>query len=343
MSNTNYKIVGGEILIIGDLHISDVFQGKHKDYLTNCFSVLGRLSKIINDKKPSAVVLLGDIIGWTETNIKDRQVLSMFCKELVEWNAICPVFAVRGNHDIKGYPDFLFLEELNLLITGTKCDGYFDYYGYEGQEKAEVRFHIVDYKDEDRVLNYAEEGVSNIVLGHNNYTINGVTTWYAEHDGIEINMLQNFSNVDMIISGHIHTPSPEIVSTQLSSGKTCMLLYPGCPTRPIKESNLYDSCILVWVRYNTKRGITDIDTEQFELEPYANIFYEDDTIINEKSEEEIQEEIRKDALKEILEDVLKYRITGGDPIEQVNNVPNASEEAKEMARNYLQLVFNNTR
>ena len=338
----NYDVVGGNILFIGDLHISDVFQGKHKNYLSNCFKILGRLSKEINESQPSAIVLLGDLVGWSETNIKDRQVLSMFCKELIEWNNICPVYAVRGNHDIKGYPDFMFLTELNLLITSEKCGGYFDYYGYEGQEVPEARFHIVDYNDEDKILDYYE-GTSNIVLGHNNYTIDGVTNWYNEHDGKEINMIRNFSNVDMIISGHIHTPSPEIVSTQLSSGKNCMLFYPGCPTRPIKEKNTYTSCWLVYIGYNERKKDTDINTIEFKLDAVEDVFYTDEEFITDKTEEEVNEEIRREALKEILDDAIKYRITTGDPIEQIDNIPNASDEAKSVAKDYLQLAFNNTR
>ncbi|MBO5386734.1 MAG: metallophosphoesterase, partial [Lachnospiraceae bacterium] len=151
------KIYGGSIMFIGDLHFSDVFTGKHKNYLANCFSVLGQITNKINEKKPKAVFLGGDIIGWLETNIKDRQVLSMFCKVLREWNEVCPVYTVRGNHDMKGYPDFLFLSEFGLIITSSMCGGYVDYYGYEGQEQPEVRLHIVDYNDETRALDLAPE------------------------------------------------------------------------------------------------------------------------------------------------------------------------------------------
>ena len=337
-----YDIVGGKIMFIGDLHISDVFTGKHKNYLANCLGILGSLSKRIEEVKPSCIVLLGDLIGWTETNIKDRQVLSMFCKELKAWNEICPVYSVRGNHDMRGYPDFLFLAELGLIVTSEQMNGYFDYYGYEGQEIPEVRFHIVDYNDEDKTLNYLENS-SNIVLGHNNYTIDGVTTWYAEHDGKEIKMLKNFSNVDAIISGHIHAPSPEVYYTQLSSGKNCMLFYPGCPTRPIKDKNLYKACWLVYMGYNNSSKATDFDTEQFDLPPIEEVFFEDEEFLTDKSEEEIQEEIRKEALRQILDDALRYRISTGDPLEQIDNIPNGSDEAKTIAKSYLQLAFNNVR
>ena len=36
-----------KVLIIGDLHISDRFSGKHKDYLQNCFDCLDMIEKSI--------------------------------------------------------------------------------------------------------------------------------------------------------------------------------------------------------------------------------------------------------------------------------------------------------
>ena len=327
------KVVGNMVMILGDLHISDVFKGKHKDYLQNCMWVLKEITKKIEETKPSAVVLGGDLIGWTETNIRDRQILSTFCKYLREWNDICPVYSVRGNHDIKGYPDFMFLSELGLIITSTKCGGYFDYYGEENAEKPEVRFHLVDYNDEHKSLDILE-GTSNIVLGHNNYT---------EHDGIELGMLQNFGDVDMVISGHIHNPSPDFVSTQMPSGKDCMLFYTGCPTRPIKEKNMYDYCWYVFVRYDKDLKDTNIDTEMFKLLPASEIFYDDAEFVEEKDKDELEETMRVEALQNVLGELMTFRITTGDPMEQIDNIPNASEEAKQLAKNYLQIAYNKTR
>ena len=335
------KIYGGEILIIGDLHISDVFNGRHKSYLENCFYCLGKLNEIVEERKPKAIVLLGDIVGWVETNIRNREVLGMFCKILKSWTrgGDCPIFVVKGNHDIKGYPEFLFLSEIGLITTSSACNGYFDYYSEDGSSH-EVRFHIVDYKEEDRPLNYAEDGVSNIVLGHNNYTIQGVTTWYAEHDGIELSMLQNFGNVDMVISGHIHNPSPEIYYTSMSSGNHCGLLYCGCPTRPIKDKNMYDYCWVGSIKYNTTDKSTDIETIRLELKPASEIFYEDDSFIEEKSEEALEEEIRKENLKGVLDDLLKYRMSQADPMAQIDVIPNATDSAKEVAKSYLLQALN---
>lgn len=336
------KIVGKSVLIVGDLHFSDVFQGKHKDYLTNSCWVLNQITLKVEEEKPKALLLLGDLVGWMETNVKHREVLAMLCKTLRAWNAVCPVYAVRGNHDMKGYPDFNLLADLGLIITSDMCGGYFDYYGVEGQTIPEVRFHLVDYKNEDKVLQLAENGTSNIVLAHNNFTISGVTNWYQEHDGIELAMLSSFNGVDMVISGHIHNPSPEIYSTKLPDGTDCMLFYPGCPARPIKDSgNMYESCWYVSVVYNEVMQNTDIIPIQFPLLPSSDIFFTDDEFITEQSPDEVAEQLRREGLQEVLNELVKYRVGTGDPIKQVENITYASEEAKKCAIGYLQKVVNN--
>ena len=72
----------------------------------------------------------------------------------------------------------------------------------------------------------------------------------------------------------------------------------------------------------------------------SETFHDDKVFVDEKTEEEINEELRREALKDVLGDLLKYRMNTGDPIEQVKRIPNASEEAKALAANYLQLAFN---
>lgn len=333
------KVVGGSVLCVGDLHFSDVFKGRHIDYLKECFEVLASLTTEIESSKPAAVVLLGDIIGWTETNIKNRQVLSEFCKVLRGWKNICPVYAVRGNHDLRGYPDFNFLAELGMIITGSACGGYFDFYGSESQEVPEVRFHLVDYKDEDRQLNLRTDGCSNIVLGHNNYMISGITGWYPYIPGVELGRLSNFNGVDMVISGHIHVPSPEVVMAGMPDGGSCMLFYPGSPTRPTKERGFYDSCWLGYFNYNPQAGSTLFEPKRFDLQPISEVIYPDEDFIDEDS---VKETSRKEALADILNDLLKYRLNQGDPIEQVMRIPNASDRAKEIACKYLRIAFGGT-
>ena len=334
------KVVGNNILIIGDLHFSDVYNGKHKNYLENCLWVMKKIVEKVTEEKPSAVVLLGDLIGWTETNIRDRQVLSAFIKTLTYIKDVCPVYAVQGNHDMKGYPDFLFLKELGIIITSDICDGYFDYYGDETQTVPEARFHLVDYGQENKELTLNKDGATNIVLAHNNFTINGVTTWYSANDGIELGMQQNFSGVKMVISGHIHNPSPELSTTQMPNQENCMLFYAGCPTRPVKDKEMYNSCWWVFFRYDKNTNTTNFMPEPFKLKPVEEIFYVDDNFIEDKTAEQLVEEIRKKNLKNVLEELLTYRIQEGDYLNQIDIIQNASDEAKELAKQYLSAELN---
>lgn len=334
-------VYGKSVMSIGDIHFSDVFKGKHISYIENCSWVLKQITNKLKEERPAALTLAGDLIGWTETNIKDREMLSLFIRVLKEWNQICPVYCLRGNHDIKGYPDFNLFAELGLIITSTACGGYFDYYANETDEIPQARYHMLDYKSEGRKLDlHSNPEVSNIALVHNNFTVSGATNWYQEHDGIELAMQTNLYGVDLVIAGHIHNPSPNIISTTLGD-KQCMLFYPGCPTRPIKDKNIWESCWYLHVKYDEAAKACDIIPEEFKLRPSSEIFYSDEDFIDdeEKTEDDIQEELRKENLKTILGDLMKYRMQGGNLYNQIDIIPNASQEAKDKAKEYLQKAF----
>lgn len=335
------RVVGSDILIIGDLHISDkAVVGRHKNYLKNCFDCLADILEKVHERKPSAVVFLGDLVGTSERNIKSREVLAMFCKFFKDISKYSKVYCVRGNHDSGDYPEFQFLSELGLFETATSSDGYFDYYGYEGQIEPEIRFHLVDYGNERKPLSLAGGSTTDIVLAHNNFTIQGVTNWYQSKDGIELSSLDNFAGVYMVISGHIHNPSPDIVATEMVAGGQCCLFYTGCPTRPAEQ---YPSCWIVRFGYNADSQCTDYDALELPLSPVSETFYTEDTFIEDMTEEQIAEVERTMALKEVLDEIITCRITSGDLISQVNNIPNASQDAKNMACHYLQLALNNRR
>lgn len=318
------------VLVFGDLHFSDVYEGQHKDYLTNCFSCMGKIVSLVEERKPDTVVFLGDIVGWNETNIKSREVLSKFveCFQRIFEVAKNGIYAVRGNHDLSGYPDYDFLIKLGLL----KYTDHFDY-GFDSQGKPDVRFHLVNYGDEGRELDILE-GSSNVVLGHNNFVIEGVTTWYHEHHGINLNLHKPFEKVDLVISGHIHEPSPYLVEVAVPGGNSCGLFYCGCPTRPVKSKVGWDSCWAVDFTY--QEGTTEFDAIPIELSPWDELFEEDD--ITEVSDDELAESIRREQLADVLQDIITYRMTGGDLMAQIDTIPNASEEARGVAKDYLRIA-----
>lgn len=330
------KVVGGGVLVVGDLHISDRANvGRHKNYLESCFSVLADIRNKVEEQKPKALVILGDLVGTVEKNIKHREVLSVFCKFFMEVGVYCKVYCVRGNHDFGEYPEFQFLSDLRLFETSQTCGGFFDFYGYEGQAEPEARFHLVDYGREKESLNLASGDTTNVVLAHNNFTIPGKTNWYNEHDGIELSKLDNFKGVYMVISGHIHTPSPAMVSTDLYSGGVCHLFYVGCPTRPSYEKNCYKSCWYTFFEYKEEEKSTDFSIIEYELPALEDTFYIDDTFIEDMTEEQIADVERKEALKNVLDEIISCRICNTDPIQQVQNIPYATDKAKSIACAYL--------
>ena len=334
-----FDVRGGKILIIGDLHLSDYYKGKHKDYLQNCYEIMNQLDAIVTERKPSAIVLLGDLVGWTKPNFVSREVLSKFSKYFMKWNTYGPLFVVRGNHDLQGYPDFMLFSDFNIIVTSSACNGYFDFYGRDTDTEPSVRFHIVDYSDEHRPLDIAQGTVGNVVLGHNNYTIQGKTTWYSGGEGIELGHLENFADVDMVISGHIHNPSPDFCETSMLNGNMCSLFYPGCPTRPIFEkNNMYDTAKIVEVFFNESMQQTDFSIIDMPLKPIEEVF--DMENITEETEEEQLEAIRKQNLADVLADLGKYRMNQTDPISQIANIPNATEQAKQIAMDYLHNAMN---
>ena len=338
------NVYGKKGLIYGDLHLSDRFTGRHRNYLANCFSVMADIEKQCMENNPSFIVFLGDLVGLHERNIKNREVLLQICTFFNKLSILTRgnVFVVKGNHDTGDFPEFQFLSGLGYFKTMKDLEGgFFDYYSSEEAVEPEIRFHLVDYGSEKRELDILCGNAGNIALGHNNYTIPGYTNWYNEHDGIELSRLSNFAGLDMLISGHIHNPSPDLIATEMVGGGSCSLFYPGCPTRPSADQGKYDSVHYMKFEYSFEEQLTNWDAVEFPLEPASNIFYPDDEFIDDLDEDAIEEKMRVEALHEVLGDILKCRMTSGNVFNQVRAIPNASDEAKDIACSYLKLAIDN--
>lgn len=336
------KVVGEKVLIIGDLHFSDVYTGRHKNYLANCFSVLADIRDTVIARKPAAVVFLGDIVGQSEGNVKNREVLSQLCQFFTDIKKVSRVFCVRGNHDFNGsFPEFQFLSNLGFFETSASCDGYFDYFGEESQEVPEVRFHLVDYGAESKPLVLKGGSTTDIILAHNNFVIQGMTTWYSAKGGIELSGMSNFRGAYMVISGHIHNPSPQMIQTEMVGGGSCMLFYPGCPTRPTLDSGVYETCWYVEFSYSAENKETSYDALPFKLATVSDTFYDSEDFVEERTEEELYDIERKQALHEVLNNMMNSRMSSIDLISQVYAVPTASDAAKKLAASYLQVALDN--
>lgn len=329
-----YSVEGkGGILIFGDTHFSAIFKGAHINYQEECLDSMALIIDIVKREKPDAIAFLGDLIGVAERNIRDKRFLMEVTVFLQTLNTLVNgnVFIVRGNHDIGDFPDFEYFKGIGLIKTPTEVDHLVD-----GQLM--VRYHFVGYGEEKRPLRYegVEDGVHQIVLGHNDYSITGVTNWYYSKNAVEMSTLGNFNHVSWVISGHIHHPSPDIY-TQTIEGNEVALFYPGAVNR-VNSSERYSDCYYYKLFYNEEEKGFDYDIKLMGLKPAKDVFLEEE--VDTRTEEEILSEQEKaeasKRLTEIINEAMAFRIASGNLLEQVDRMPVASDEVKRIAKSYLQ-------
>ena len=220
-----------KVLVIGDLHISDRFSGRHINYLENCFETLDMIEKSIIDNNITHLICLGDWIGigLAEKNLKERSSLLRLIQVLQRWNKLLNgnVYSLRGNHDIgKNMTDFDFLLSIGLLKNMNQLD------------IGSCRFHLFNYGEETHKVEIAEDKF-NVGCFHTNLLIEGLTTWYRGGVGVELSSLMNLYGINIAIAGHIHNPSLRLVSTSIRDSDIS-LFYPGCLTRPRLEPNMWE-------------------------------------------------------------------------------------------------------
>lgn len=315
------------ILIIGDLHISDRFSGRHIDYFQNCFDCLDMIEKSIDENNITHLICLGDWIGigLAEKNLKERSSLLRLIKVLQRWNQKLKgnVYSLRGNHDIgKSMTDYDFFVSIGLLKNVKELD------------IGSCRFHMFNYGEETRQVNI-DENKYNIGCFHTNLLIEGLTTWYRGGVGVELSTLDNLYGISTAIAGHIHNPSARMVSTSI---RDCdiSLFYPGCPTRPRYEPNMWDSCY--GVVFTTDENTTSMNVITYNLKPFDEVFRN----LNEQTEEEMEEETAPfdlDALNEILNELQMFNLNSGqDYVSQIKRVAGIDTVAAEIALKYLEIA-----
>ena len=340
----SYDIHGGKVLIFGDMHMSSSFQGQHKNYQYECYYNMERIMELVQTEKASAVVLLGDIIGVSERQIRDYQMLSRVLNFFYRLNAALNgnVFSVKGNHDIGDFTGFDMLIQLGLI----KNPLYLNYYGRRPgafkDDDLEVRFHLVNYGDEQKALRLTGDDslASDVVLGHCDYYIDGVTNWYSAGGNTELSNLSNYMGVSLVISGHIHTPSDELLYTTLKNGESIGLFYTGSMGR---VSERYDDCWYIVFEYSQSDGADDwstaYDARLFGLQPADEVYYPKEEIIGEEDAEVAEARVKSDALTDIVKEIVEGRITSGDLNKQIDIVPGVSQEVKDIAKRYLSMAI----
>jgi predicted phosphodiesterase len=302
-----------------------------------------RIMDLVAKEKADAVIFLGDLVGVNEKNIKDRQFLMRTQNFFKVLNQVTKdnVYSVKGNHDIGDFTDFDFLEGLGYI----KNPEYLNYYGRKpGATKddgLEIRFHLVNYGDEHKTLNLTEDTniCTNIVLGHSDFFIEGVTNWYSAGNGVELALLNNFKGVPFVFSGHIHIPSDEILYTNLRDGSSIGLFYLGSPSR---VADRYDDCWYLTFEYSKSDDgeySTAYDTKFMGLEPADKVFFPKEEFIDDDSEEaDRANESAK--LTDIVKEIMDSRIMSGDLNHQIDIIPGVRPEVKAIAKDYLEKASN---
>lgn len=335
-------IHGGRVLIFGDLHISSSFSGQHKNYQYECYYNMDKIISIVAKEKASAVIFLGDLVGVNEKNIRDRQFLMRTQNFFKVLNQATNgnVYSVKGNHDMGDFTDFDFFEGLGYI----KNPKYINYYGRKPGSKKddglEIRFHLVNYGDEHKSLKLASSNdcASDVVLGHCDYYIEGVTNWYSAGSNVELSKLDNYQGVALVFSGHIHIPSDEMLFTTLKNGDSIGLFYLGSPARVTER---FDDCWYLTFEYTKSDSedewSTSYDSIFMGLEPADEVFYPKEDFIEDESEEALREN-ESAKLTDIVKEIMDSRIMTGDLNHQIDIVPGVRKEVKDIAKQYLELA-----
>lgn len=317
------------MLFIGDLHISDRFSARHKNYLQLCIDFLQDVTKSIEENKVTHLFLTGDLVGrTTEKNFQSRQTLLYFIKVLQNWNDLTNgnVYTLRGNHDIgKSLTDFDFLVSIGLL----KLADYVDV--------GSVRVHLLNYGEHNRQIS-VDKDKYNIALTHADIHVEGLTTWfYRSKEAVELAYMENLYGVDMVIGGHIHTPSEKIVETMIRD-KPIQLVYPGNGTRPKLEKRLWNHCFGILVD-STDEDVS-VGSILYELPDYHEVFEfldvevgEDGLIVDDSPTFSIEE------LSDILETLKNYNLVGDTGYKaQLIKLGGLDKEAVDLALAYIEKV-----
>ena len=337
----SYDIHGGKILLFGDLHISSSFVGQHKNYVYECYKTMDLIKEKVAKEKASAIIFLGDLFGVSEKNIRDRQFLMRVHNffKLLNQSTKGNVFSVKGNHDMGDFTDFDYFEGTGLI----KNPQYINYYGRKPGSKVddglEVRFHLVNYGDEHKALKLAGDSTTatNVVLGHSDYYIEGATNWYSAGSNVELSQLTNFQGVALVFSGHIHTPSDEMLFTTIKNEDSIGLFYLGCPTRVVER---YDDCWYTTFEYceaDDGSWSTSYNCLLMGLDPADEVFYPiEDFITEDDDSPEADRKAESDKLTDIVKEIMESRIMTGDLNRQIDMVPGVSGVVKKIAKDYVE-------
>ncbi|MGF2715648.1 metallophosphoesterase [Bacillus cereus] len=337
------RISGMKAIVFGDPHADEEFQGRHINYWENFMEVSDRISKVVEIEKPDIVFIAGDLVGVRrgKSAIKDKNALLYLAKWL---KSLPNVVVLRGNHDYNEISDYEFLSELRVFTSSKQTENMVEF----THPNAEVPcfFHLVDYGQENEKIEI-QANAYNIGIMHNEFFVAGQEQQFHGEGAIELTSKKNFFGLDMVVSGHIHTPTNGMINFSFQDGFESAFANLGCPTRP-GHGELYDQVwYMVWEYQQTEgSNVTDMRFRQepFALKPYTEIFRPNDDFIEGVQDKELIDDytgIQKGKLEEILSSLATSNMGNEDFFKQIDNLQVvATPESREVAKQYLEMALN---
>lgn len=310
--------------IVSDLHLDDRNIGRHLNYFSNCCNICEQITEMVKREELTHLILLGDLFGNTQHIVKRQSARVAFASYFKQWNELTNdnVYTLAGNHDSGAYATDFDLMCASGLVKHPKrlCLG-------------DLCFHFFDYGEETRVPEIEPIGY-NIALMHAHLTVDEQTNFIRIQGGTELSTLENLAGCTLVVSGHIHNPSKHYLKTRIK-GQDVMLYYPGNPTRPRKEPDLWEEAYMLVISEDGKGEISE-KAVPFELKPIAELFKDSP---NSSAEETLDDgEIQSiEALQEILANLQTYgRTVSGGYRSQLERLGATDLEAKAMALKYIE-------
>lgn len=340
MANMVYN--RGKVLVIGDLHFSDAYVGSHKDYWQNCLEVAGTITNIIRNNNITHLFLTGDLFGLKEKNFKNRDSLLTMMVLFQEWNRLTNnnVYSLVGNHDIGGKTtDFNVFEAIGLIKTTSLLQEDSETVAYV--DIGCVRYHLIDYGAEHKKLSIKTgEHAENVGITHADIQVTGKTTWwYPSKTTYELATMDNWVGLGLVVAGHIHNPSPQMVETSIcGSSNNTMLFYVGNPTRPSRNNDWSN----VWgIVIDATETTADLDIIPINLKPFNEIMA---TTVSDEDSAKVTDDVdlvRVSDLTKVLETLHEYKLDTPDDIpEQIKVYGGNDSGAIEMALKYYNDALN---
>ena len=337
-----------KVLVFGDTHFDDAFNGQHVDYQASTLEVMEQIIGIYQAEKPDAVVLAGDLIGVAtgRSKIKSRRYL----KSVVQFlsaigGATDSLYVVKGNHDYNVESDYNFLSDIGVFIAPTD-DSDVLYLKPDDQPENQLFLHLRNYNQENKLLMNQEEDAKdylqaksdgvNVVVAHNDFYVKGQVEGYHDEDtAFELTQHSPFYGSDIVLTGHIHLPSLSTQSYKNTIGESCSFLNLGCPTRP-SSTETYNKCWYVSLEYSEEEQMWDYQPHVMELKDFREEFImTDDLLKNMKkiAEKDVAED--KERLEEVLDLLRNDNLSVDDSLQQIDLITVASQEERDLAKSYI--------